>query len=262
VLDRPQHLHALAEGRDRLLAGARAAGPSVVVPTAHRWTVRDLVVHAGNVHDWAADILRTRVEQPQVFDAQPVGIGDSFDELLFWYAARAGALLDLLLGDQVPDDTAVWTFGPPGTAAFWPRRQAHEATMHALDATLAAGEPVADALLPLDPVLSADGVDEVLTVMLPRVASFVPRPSMPGGLLIVATDTGDRWELQPDGQIASAATDHETDANLTTLSGPASGLFAMVWRRAFLDADGAELGVGVTGDRAVVDALFAARLTP
>ena len=52
--------------------------------------------------------------------------------------------------------------------------------MHALDAALAGGEPVADALLSLDPELSADGVDEVLTVMMPRVAEFVPRPALPG----------------------------------------------------------------------------------
>lgn len=259
MLERPQHLHALVQGRDRLLAAARATGPDVVVPTAHRWTVRDLVVHAGNVHDWAAAVLRTGVEQPQVFDAEPAGLGASFDELLFWYAARAGALLDLLMGDEVPDDEAVWTFGPPGTAAFWPRRQAHELTIHALDVVLASGEPVVDALLPLDPVVSADGVDEVLTVMLPRVASFVPRPAMPGRLAIQAPDTGIHWVLAPDGQIDSAATGSEADA---ALSGPSAALLVLLWRRAMLSTDGAELGVTVDGDPAVVEALFAARLTP
>jgi uncharacterized protein (TIGR03083 family) len=259
VLERPQHLHAIVQGRDRLLAAARAAGPSPVVPTAHRWTVRELVVHVGNVHDWAAAVLRSGVEQPQVFDAEPPGLSESFDELLFWYAARADALLDLLMGDQVPDDAAVWTFGPPGTAAFWPRRQAHEVTIHALDAALAAGEPVADALLSLDPADSADGVDEVLTVMLPRVASFVPRPAMPGRLAIRADETGQLWVLARDGQIDSAATG---SAIAATLSGPSSGLFALLWRRAFLDADGTELGLSVEGDPAVVEALFGARLTP
>ena len=98
------------------------------------------------------------MEQPQVFDAEPAGIGDSFDELLFWYAARADALLDLLMGDEVPDDAAVWTFGPPGTAAFWPRRQAHEVTIHALDVVLAGGEPVVDALAAARPRASAPTV--------------------------------------------------------------------------------------------------------
>jgi uncharacterized protein (TIGR03083 family) len=259
VLDRAEFVRAIAEGRDRLLVTARAAGPDAPVPRARRWTVRDLVVHVGNVHDWAADVLRSRVEQPQVFDAEPAGIGSSYDDLLSWYAARADALLDLLLGGEVPDDAAVWTFGPPEQARFWPRRQAHEVTMHAVDSALAAGATVDDAVLPLDPELSADGVDEVLTVMMPRVAGFVPRPALPGALRIVASDTGTEWRLAPDGQIDRAPTPSAADA---TLTGPANGLFALVWKRAGLAADGAALGVQVDGAPAVVDVLLAARLTP
>jgi uncharacterized protein (TIGR03083 family) len=259
VTGRPAYVAAIAEGRDRIVEQARLAGPEAPVPMSSRWTVRDLVTHIGNVHDWAASVLRSGVEQPQVFDAEPADADGGFDELLFWYAARADALLDLLLSDEVPDDRPVWTFGPPGTAAFWPRRQAHEVTMHAVDAAAAAGQDLADALLPLDPVLCADGVDEVLTVMLPRVAFFVPRPALPARLALEATDTGDRWELEPDGQIDSAATGSPVGASLV---GPASGLFALLWRRGFLDGDGAEIGVEVEGDRAVVEALFAARLTP
>jgi uncharacterized protein (TIGR03083 family) len=259
---RADYVAAIAAGRDAVVEAARSAGPDAGVPTAHRWVVRDLVVHLGNVHDWAASVLRTGVEQPQVFDAEPAGIGTGFDELLVWYAARAAALLDLLMGDQVPDETPVWTFGPDdvaATAAFWPRRQAHEVTMHAVDAMLAAGRPVADVLLGLDPALSSDGIDEVLTVMLPRVAMYVPRPALPGRLALVAADTEDRWVLERDGQIDAAARDSEVAA---TLVGPGAALFALLWRRAFIDLDGAELGVDVEGDRDVVDALFAARLTP
>jgi uncharacterized protein (TIGR03083 family) len=253
---------AIADGRDHLMASARQTGPAAVVPTARRWTVRDLVVHTGNVHDWASSVLRTRVEQPQAFDAEPVGIGPGFDELLFWYAGQAGALLDLLLGDEAPDAMSCWTFGPPGTAAFWPRRQAHEVTMHAVDLALAAGSSVADALMRLDPELSADGVDEVLTVMLPRVSLFAPRPALGGRLALVATDAPRRWVLEPDGRIVSAADDSGDLAVAATLSGPASSLFATLWRRASLDVDGEQLGVRVDGDPAVLAALFMARLTP
>ncbi len=215
-------------------------------------------MHVGNVHDWAAEVLRTRVEQPQVFDAEPPDVG-SYDELLSWYAARAGALLDLLLGDEVPDDRPVWTFGPPGQARFWARRQAHEVTVHALDAVLATGDAADDALLPLDPVASADGVDEVLTVMVPRVAGFVPWTPLPGVLRIVAADTGDEWMLERDGRIRSGAGD---SAPTATLSGPASGLFALLWKRVGLTAEGPALGLDVQGEPSVVAALLAARLTP
>src|SRR5690349_10509669 len=100
-LGRPAFLAAIAAGRDRLIDRARAAGPSSRVPMSSRWTVRDLVVHVGNVHAWAVSVLRTGHEQPQVFDAPPSGVGPEFDGLLFWYAARADGLLDLLTGPEV-----------------------------------------------------------------------------------------------------------------------------------------------------------------
>jgi hypothetical protein len=131
--------------------------------------------------------------------------------------------------------------------------------MHALDSALAAREGVPAALQPLDPRISADGVDEVFTVMMPRVALFVPRPEMTGRLAVHAVDADRHWTLAPDGQIDSAATGSDAAARL---SGPAGALFAVLWRRALLDRDGAELGVEVEGERAVVDQLFAARLTP
>jgi uncharacterized protein (TIGR03083 family) len=260
VSQRADRVAAIVAGRDRLVDWARSAGPDAVVPSCRRWTVRDLVVHTGNVHAWAVSVLRTRVEQPQVFDAEPEGLGAGFDELLFWYADRAGELVDLLVGGVVSDDQAVWTFGPEGsTAAFWPRRQAHEVTMHAVDAGLARGVAVSDALLWLDPERAADGVDEVLTVMLPRVALFAPQPALGGRLGVEATDVERSWVVEPDGRIDSTATDSVVSARLV---GPAASLFAVLWRRASLDHDGADLGLSAGGDRAVVDSLFAARLTP
>lgn len=257
---RADYVGTIAEGRDRLLEHARLAGRDVAVPSARRWAVRDLVVHVGNVHEWARSVLTRGIEQEQVFDAEPVGIGDGFDDLLHWYAGCADALLDLLVSPELRDEAPVWTFGPPGsTSAFWPRRQAHEVTMHAVDAALAAGVAVSDALLPLDAEMSGDGVDEVLTVMMPRVALFVPRPTLSGRLAIVASDVDRQWVIDPDGQIATAAT--VSDA-ASCLVGPAASIFATLWRRASLEVDGAELGVTVGGDPAVVDALFAARLTP
>ncbi len=63
-----------------------------------------------------------------------------------------------------------WTFVPAGpnagTAGFWTRRQAHELTVHRYDAQLAAGTTA-----PVDADLAADGIDELLVVMLPFAAS-------------------------------------------------------------------------------------------
>jgi uncharacterized protein (TIGR03083 family) len=275
VIDRDGYLAAIRAGRGALMASAGRAGADAGVPSCRHWTVRELVTHAGNVHAWAALVLRTRVEQPQDFDVPPPagGAGLGLDGLLTWYADQADDLLGLLAGDEVPDDTACWTFGPPGTAAFWARRQAHELTMHAVDGAMAAGESVAPLLAALDPELSADGVDEVLTVMLPRVAAFAPRPILPGRLALVADDAGRRWVLEPDGRLAdsgdtagspeaaSSAEAADQPEVAATLSGPAASLFGLLWKRAALD-DRTALGLRVDGGVATVEALLAARLTP
>ncbi len=259
MLDRTDYVGTIAAGRDALVAGAERAGPDAAIPSCHAWTVRDLVVHAGNVHDWASSVLRTRVEQPQEFDLPPSGVGAGIGALTSWYAGRADALLDLLASSDVADAESCWTFGPPGTAAFWPRRQAHEITMHALDAALAGGVPVAAALAAVGPEMAADGVDEVLTVMMPRVAMFVPWRPLPGAVEVAATDAGRTWTIAPDGQVVSAPTGSEVRA---TLAGPAAAVFTLLWKRAVLPADGAALGAQVEGDGSVVEALLAARLTP
>ena len=52
-----------------------------------------------------------------------------------------------------------WSSIWPDTAAFWPRRMAHETSVHRVDAQQAAG-----AQLPIDTALATDGVDEFLMV--------------------------------------------------------------------------------------------------
>jgi hypothetical protein len=49
-----------------------------------------------------------------------------------------------------------------GAASFWIRRMAHETVIHRIDAELALAEPSAA----IAPALAADGIDEVLTVIL------------------------------------------------------------------------------------------------
>ena len=51
------------------------------------------------------------------------------------------------------------------TASFWQRRRSQETSIHRYDAELAAGTPS-----PLDAALAVDGIDEFLTVFLPRLA--------------------------------------------------------------------------------------------
>ncbi|MEV4286740.1 maleylpyruvate isomerase N-terminal domain-containing protein [Nonomuraea bangladeshensis] len=61
-----------------------------------------------------------------------------------------------------PGEATLTWYDPDQTVGFWIRRMALETVVHRIDAELAAGTPVT----PVPDDLAADGVDEILTVML------------------------------------------------------------------------------------------------
>ena len=88
-----------------------------------------------------------------------------------------------------PPDTPAWTWSEDQTVGFIRRRQAHEALIHRVDAELTAGRRT-----PMDPGLSADGVDEALRVMYGGVPPWgIFTPTGAGTLRLRAPDTGNTW---------------------------------------------------------------------
>ena len=82
-------------------------------------------------------------------------------------------LLDTLR--SVPDDVRAMVFlkDAPPPRRFWARRQAHETTIHAVDALAASlgGCPTSDesaGALPIDAELAVDGIDELVSGFMPR----------------------------------------------------------------------------------------------
>jgi uncharacterized protein (TIGR03083 family) len=162
-------------GREGLLLAdaARRAGLDAPVPTCPGWQVRDLLRHVGAVHRWAARfVAEKRTEYVKLDDTAPGGAapcaagadgtgadrtGADSGELLDWYRQSHARLVDVL--SAAPVDLACWTFLPANSPLeFWTRRQAHETTVHRVDAEIAAGlAPSA-----LDPAFATDGVDELL----------------------------------------------------------------------------------------------------
>ncbi len=211
----------------------RTADPAGKVPDCAGWTLADLGTHLGNVHRWAATVVTTGESHPQDFERRPEA------ELAPWYAESAGILLDALAA-ATPEDRC-WHFGGTGkTKAFWFRRQVHETAVHLADA--GSGHV-------LDPAVAADGVDEVLGAMLPRVTRWHAVPRLPGPVTLRATDTGDVWTVHPGeppalGPAASGA---------ASVEAPARDLLLRLWKRTGPDPR-------VTGEAAV--ALLRAPLTP
>jgi uncharacterized protein (TIGR03083 family) len=171
------------------------------VPTCPGWGADDLVWHLGVVQWFWAAIIRERVIDPP--PGPPPGPGErplrrqrpsrpgNHAGLLTFYE-NAGRDLVELLGSTSPDALA-WSWSSDQSVGFILRRQTHEALIHRIDAELTAGRRG-----PVDPVLGADGADEVLRVM---------RGARPGwgritapdddAVRLIAVDTEDSWVVAP-----------------------------------------------------------------
>jgi predicted lipid carrier protein YhbT len=103
---------------------------------------------------------------------------------------------------------------------------AHEAAMHAVDAQLAAGETAA-----MDPELAADGLDEMLTVLLHRIVTRdagAPFGSI-GTLHVHCTDVDGEWLVEPGEDGFTVRREHaKGDA---ALRGPALDLLLRLYNR-------------------------------
>lgn len=210
---------------DRLAADTTAFGQLLECSDLERritacpdWDLRALAHHLGNVHRWAAAATRSDSPPEEPTD-EPAGRA----ELVEWYRAGAQALL-VRLTEASPDEPC-WHFGAkPRTVGWWLRRQTHETAVHLWDAQDAVGTGMA-----LDATFAADGVDEVLDVFVPRQLRMGRIEDLAGALRLVATDA------LLDRVLGSG--DH-----LATVTGPASDLLLLLWKRVPLDA------LDVTGD--------------
>jgi uncharacterized protein (TIGR03083 family) len=179
------------------------------------------VGHLGTVHRWATDIVRAgHADSPPGEQEPPDG------DLLDWYAAGHTALVRALR--EVDPGSPAWHMSPaaPKVAASWARRQAHELAVHRMDLEAAAGVPHA----PLDPVLADDGVDELLTVVVPRGAHTEPLAGAEAVVAVANTDTGRRWEVRVTRGAVTVTPEHSGTAD-AALTGAGTQLVLHLWGR-------------------------------
>ncbi|MFJ4233616.1 maleylpyruvate isomerase family mycothiol-dependent enzyme [Cellulosimicrobium cellulans] len=232
--DALDHLALLSRLQDAFLAEVRDADPETPVPACAGWRVRDLVEHVGSVHHWAAAQARRRPETP---------LGPGPFDLAPFYADHAAELRTTLAA--LDPDAPAWTLlapdDPASTVLFWHRRQTHETLVHLHDLRAARGSAVRD----VDPVVWADAVDEVVTVMAPRQVRLGRAEPLALPVALRAIDAGRSWVLG-DGEPAA------------TTSAPARELALLLWGR----LTPAAAGVVVDGDADALAAALAGRLTP
>ena len=225
-----EHIAQLEDAGKRLAAAAGAAGLDAQVPSCPDWTVRDLVRHQGGVHRWAAGHINPpRTEYWDVDLDDIVGSWPADADLLRWFASGHANLVESL-SDADPN-LECWTFlAAPSPLAMWARRQAHETTVHRVDAELAAGWQLAN----VPAAFAADGVDELLTCFITRPGGTL-RANPAKTLAVRCTDDAGNWlvSIGPD-RVTTSAADHviatATAANCQ-ISGSASDLYLALWHR-------------------------------
>ena len=225
---------------ERLL---RTADPDVPVATCGSWSMHDLGTHLGQASRFAAAVLQTG-QLPREQFAPPAR-----QQIADWYAEGAAALLATL---QETDPTAAtWAFGFEGAvAALWFRRVAQDTAVHLVDAQLATGAEVH-----VDPLIAADGVDEVFAVMVPRVwgSGSGQKLALPAPVALRTTDTGHSWLIQPGDMPHAMPVDSGPAA--ATVQAPAAELLLALWKRQPASPE------WISGDIAAANALLTATLT-
>ncbi len=246
----------LARESARFREALRDAPPDARVPTCPDWDADDLLWHLGRVQWFWASVVRERVTLAE--DAERLEAHRPGGQSALWdfFDRSSSELLDVLA--TTPPDTRVWTWSDDHSVGFIRRRQAHEALIHRVDAELTVGRRT-----PMDRLLAADGVDEVLRVMYggqPSWGRFTPEEGQQ--VRIVSTDTGDSWRValgrfvgaDPEGgevdepDLRVVPNDPGTPAP-ATVAGAAADLDCWLWHRPALGE------VGRTGDVDVIDAL-------
>jgi uncharacterized protein (TIGR03083 family) len=235
VLSADECIDLLRREGERLGEVAAGVPLDARVPGCPDWDVDKLIRHMGDVHRWAATIVRDRLKDRLRRDF--AGPSDRA-ALLAWYREGHAQLVGALASAS-PDD-AFWMWGEaPNAMAFWARRQAHETAIHRLDVEQAAGTDTT----PFTAPAAADGIDEWLNLAARRA-----RVPDGGGrsLSIAPLDAPDRWlvGLRDDGlSVERVATGGDCEVRA-----PANDLFALLMNRR--DSDGVE----VDGDAGVLRA--------
>ncbi len=227
---------ALADGLD-------AHAPTVPVETCGEWTLGDLVWHLTEVQRFWIHIIGNRPSGPESY-VRPVRPADG--DLARGLRSSADDLVRLL--DAADPAEPAWSWATDQTVGFSVRRQIHEALVHGIDGLLAIGAAVPD----VAPRLAADGVDELVQVMIagtPSWATFEPEPEL---VSLIATDTGDVWVIRPGlvVGIEPSSGDHLSLAGYELEEAAAGGADAVI------EASASELLLWMWGRRPDIAARF------
>lgn len=226
-----EHVAAVRAAADRLARHVQDLDLATPVPTCPRWTVADLLAHQTMVHRWATAHLTGA--DPEAVPSKGATIAARRD-LLGHYREGVGPLVEAL--ERAGPDASATTFlrdAPPG-GHFWARRQAHETTVHGVDALAArlgryptALEAAEDGIAP---ELALDGLDELLCGFVTRGRSKLVVDG-PVTVHVRPTDVDEQWTMHVGQGIATVPGPTTVDQGDAIFSGTGVQLYLGLWNR-------------------------------
>lgn len=208
--------------REGAAVGAAAATGDLdaPVPTCPRWSLQRLVGHLGWVYNWVSEHIEQR--SVTVLNRDDVPRAPQGPAVLDWYGEAHARVLAALA--HIDPAEEVWGWAGINTGAFWHRRMAQESLIHRWDAENTVGEPGG-----LDSDLAADGVDELVEVILPFQAANTEEPLPAGTLHLHRTDGDGEWLCRiADGRMEVERIHARGDV---AVRGTGEQLDLVLWRR-------------------------------
>jgi uncharacterized protein (TIGR03083 family) len=190
------------------------------VPSCPEWNLYELQEHMGSIHEWAMIALTTKPKKRPPRKRLP--LAKRADRHAF-VAGHAAALREAFLAADM--DEPIWTFVGPQPARWWLRRQAHETSVHAVDAI----ETVGTGDFAIPPRLAVDGIAEMLEVFVPNAFSLEAFGGGGETIHLHATDVPGEWLVRFDKDGVVVTGEH-AKGDLAA-RGPALDLLRLLWGR-------------------------------
>jgi uncharacterized protein (TIGR03083 family) len=196
------------------------------VPTCPDWSVKDLIVHLGDVYCfWQAQL---EAATPDV-RCEPGSWGvPAQTDVMEWFES-ASACLVASLSERDPEQPC-WNWSSADLTAAWvARRMALESAVHRYDAEVSIGHGS-----PIERALAIDGIEERIGIHLAIDVREAPRASLGGVLCLACSDDAAAWTVEVgNGRLRWREGRAPADA---VLVGPASDLCLYCWNRKPLEA--------------------------
>ena len=240
--DRDWYLEHLTADIERFAAAVRRGPLDAPVSGCPAWDLRQLTAHMGAVHRWARHCAANAAPPESRDHYQPDPDLDA-DALADWLVRGGATLVEVLRTIDLEGPT--WhPFPVAKLGRVWPRRQAHETSIHRWDAEHATGPTT-----PIEAALASDGIDEYLDLVMRRLVQRESVTLPAGSLHIHCTDAHGEWLVSLDGAFELERA-HAKGA--AALRGPAEALLLRLWNRDSGRAD----ELSPVGDERVLSAWF------